>query len=231
MFRPISYYGMNNEKLAKAHLATRREYGDFNYITKLPIAETARFHFFVTLEDTGGTYTETDLISKDSFTNCHQKELRAELDKIFGDEREPPESLRREVQTWYHNYMGKTRNNYYLNKNKDLNEHIKKGLFSVALYYIFINKVYWKEEMKLTDGDKLLLKNFFLYNYNTLTQREADMIKKPEINDFQHYSQEEMDVYLEEKKMEEKRKEVEMLAEEMIKQKEERESVENLMEE
>lgn len=187
LYRPIEYYMrvMSNVPLAKAHQATRKEFGHKNYITFLPEAEQARLIVQITLEDYQAGYKPSNMNVSDKLRkHVHRREIREEFDSIFGEKEVPMQFFNDALRfIQYECFM--ERNNIVPDRTVSGNIHVQNGNTRLYILLAFMNKLYWGDENLevLTDEDKEVIKFYMLFNYNTLDKDEAAMLKMPYIND------------------------------------------------
>lgn len=180
LFRPLEFY--QNQDLAKAHMQVRKNEWLGHYVTKLPEAEQARFDFLIALEDEETEFKKPEMTLETVFKRYHRAEFITELKEIFNQK--IPHNLKREIYNYFTDEYLKGRNNIMKNGYKKLNTQILNRQVDIATQFIFLNKLYCKQEMQLTEMDKRLFEGFMLYNYNCINAEEAALIKKPFINDY-----------------------------------------------
>lgn len=180
LYKQLEYY--KNQELAKAHMYVRKYDWSGHYITKLPEAEYSRLSFFIALEDEDQHFKAPEMERETIFKRFHRKELIDELELIFN--KKIPIEFKQEIYNYYVNEYLKKRNNIMKNGMKALNTHILKRQFEIVSQLIFMNKLYYNQEMVLNDMDKAIAEDFMLYNHNCLSNDEASLIKKPFINDY-----------------------------------------------
>lgn len=203
LFRPLRFYikKMNNQILAQAHFNVRTNnisnekyigVGRNNhYITRLPVAEMARFAFFHVIEGKEHGKKKVTLEDDDFFHNIHRNQILEELglnkidlmatnDKKYLDLKEEIEEYINEEFLYHHHNF-----NIFNDNGDDINSHIVKALIKICLVFTIIQKNFYNvSEYELTNEDKKNFSNFMIYNYNTLSPDEARMKSKPYNNDY-----------------------------------------------
>lgn len=180
LFKPLEFY--DRVELAKAHMHVRKYEWTGHYVTKLPEAEYARLAFMITLEDEESAFKTPEMEHESTLKKLHRIEFVNELKAVFNQQ--IPIEFKKEIYNYYVNEFLKNRNNIMKNGYKKLNTHILKKQFEIVYQFIFMNKLYYKQELKLTDMDKSLVEDFMLYNHNCINSDEAALIRKPLVNDY-----------------------------------------------
>jgi len=195
---PEWYKEAGNEDLGMAHAIIRgKEFNHSHYITGLPEAEMSRFTFFIALEDINRGFKEQKFIGAfEAKRSLHRTEFVNELKQVFGNMRkkEYPLHLMREVNKWLNEFFGHQRNNIRFSSIAGVNTHTFKNLEEMFTDIIWMNKIYYNQEEKLTDKDKELMEYLLLHNNNSLDMEEANLSKIPKVNDI-HFGEAEIELY------------------------------------
>ena len=200
LFRPIEYYKELDINLAKAHQIIRQQfYNSKNYVTHLDEAEQSRFAIFILLDNSGGQTTE-ELIDEAANgtdfrplkTQPHKTEFLKELDEAFLKDGDPlleaPTDFKKSIRRFMAEYFYREPNNFVpeapLGKEggNKINTHLFNAQTALMTNMLYLNKLYWGDEIIFTDDDKNLIRYYESYNYNSLNSKEATMGKRPLIN-------------------------------------------------
>lgn len=196
LYKPVEWYSthMGNENLALSHSSVRRSLLNKHYVTFLPEAEMQRITWLLVLEDFESGMKPVSL-NRDIYLSkyVHREDIRSELDKKFLKENDEkfklPKKLYDAVGAWMNEEYFVERNNFVIDRSRDYYRHLRLNIINLAAHMVFMNKLYWRsgdDDVKsfvLTDDDKVFIRFYLLFNYNTLGVDEAAMIKKPFIND------------------------------------------------
>jgi len=200
LYKSVEFYStvMKNEALAKSHHKVRQDLLPLHYITLLPQAEQSRLAIQIIVEDNETGFKPRELNSTISIQKyLHRTEFISELDKKFSRaNNEVPEKLFQQINTFLETiYFSKRRNNIIIDTSMDYNIHLRESQVRMMSALVWLNKLYWladdvnltkeliDELSKLTNDDKVLIEYYERFNYNTLTEDEASMVKQPLIND------------------------------------------------
>ena len=200
LYKSVEFYStvMKNEALAKSHHKVRQDLLPLHYITLLPQAEQSRLAIQIIVEDNETGFKPRELNSTISIQKyLHRTEFISELDKKFSRaNNEVPEKLFQQINTFLETiYFPKRRNNIIIDTSMDYNIHLRESQVRMMSALVWLNKLYWladdvnltkeliDELSKLTNDDKVLIEYYERFNYNTLTEEEASMVKQPLIND------------------------------------------------
>jgi len=202
LFRPIHYYKEIDMDLAKAHQIVRAQYyNSKNYVTHLDEAAQSRFSIFIVLDDSVGMTTEELIEEAAEGTDFrplknqpHKKEFLEELDKCFLKEGDPlievPRDFYKAVRRFLAEYLYREPNNFVLSAplgkegGKKVNTHILNAQVALMSNMLYLNKLYWGEEVVFTEDDKQLIRYYESFNYNSLNSKEASMSIRPNLNNY-----------------------------------------------
>lgn len=196
LFKPVGYYieTLKNMELAEAHSIIRQNYKDIagnHFVTRLPPAELARYAFMIILEDDLNDKKNKRIMKKDEIlVNPKREQLIKEFNEIFINEDgivECPFELKEQINDFYNDEFYPGRHNYknIFGAEREINSHIENNIITIMEQLVWMNKLYYKNpDHNLTDDDKMIIKDFMLYNYNTISSEEARLIRRPFINDF-----------------------------------------------
>ena len=189
LFKSPEYYIQKTKTndLSKAHIYVRKKFFNHNFfMTGLPSAEQARFAFQIVLEgeeSSGITRMPLNILEdKQDFKKVHRKEFLEELS--FLKNYKYNDNFKKQIENYFYEEFLNKRNNFVKDNKEDINSHIKTFLFEIIYYFIVIEKLYWNEEIKLTEEDKIKVEDFLIKNYNSLNMEESSEIKSPYFNDF-----------------------------------------------
>lgn len=205
IYKSPEYYlvDVNNERLAAANAFIKRNYYNVeNFITGLPIAEQSRFTFLIALEDDESQQSPLEYNSNIKVTKpLHREEFIKQLLVRFGvidaDVDKLPkrheiisyfigklnEKFKKDIWDYMNQYLLVERNNFRFTKSVQLNSHIFENQTLMITDMLLLQKLYYKQPIEFTDEDKGIIKVFESYNYNILSHNEANMSRRPYIND------------------------------------------------
>ena len=220
LYKPIEFYvkEMANETLAKAHQLVRKDYLPRNWVTNLPEAEQNRILNMIILEDVETGYQPIESNMNEKLQGyIHRAELEEELKQTFTIK--PKTQLFEEVREWLNEEYFRGRNNIVVDKTINYNVHIRVKLMQWCTLLVHMQKTYYEQNNNLntlTNDDKLFLKYYLQYNYNTVSIEEASGKKTPYINDLLYDTDTVEDEEYVTKKRKEKEEEIEKRAREGI---------------
>ena len=198
LFRSVNYYNLDtgDKNLALAHAFVRNNYYyKRDYLTGLEDAERARFPIIVMLENIdnkfkkleyGSNYQNKNIYKQfDTISGLrvHRKNFTEELTMEIGEPK-IPQSFCNEVCDLFNDYLKSDDNNFRVGSRK-VNAHVQAGLLNLITDWLFMEKLYWKRDLKVDkEKDLIIINSVLQYINNSLDDNEAAKFKRPHFNNF-----------------------------------------------
>lgn len=198
-YRPLEYYlkQLESPLVANSHYEVRRldeEYVTSHYVTKLPPAEMARFHFFVMLEaDREEEFTDFRK-GVEKLGTVHMEQIWTEITKrlkvidMKTENRPEYNAFFDEIYNYLFKEFFQQRQNFRLTKG-NINTHVKNNIYLIAKSFFVMQKHWFDQPLSLTREDKDAFEFFMRFNYNTLSEDEARMERRPYFNDYSTFDE------------------------------------------
>jgi len=189
--RPLEYYkkvckGVDSDKITKAIASIRRKYGKSHWILNIFDAEQSRILFNIFLEDDrqGDDYSEYNEVNTHEEPQfLHLEEIRKELNEMFIIKNDDElynltQEVGKYVDKEYFVYEKRLYTNLSWYTPRKVHPRFRIKLIIALGKLCWLNKCWYTnnklDEIILNDRDKEFIDWFMLYNFNSLTQDEAD---------------------------------------------------------